>query len=29
MLLKRPVIKYKDDDVICAFDEDRYKTLFL
>lgn len=27
MLIKRPVIEYKDD-VIVAFDEDKYKKLF-
>ena len=25
MLLKRPVIEYKNDKVLCAFDEDIYK----
>ena len=29
MLLKRPVISYGDNEVICAFDEERYKTLFI
>ena len=29
MLFKRPVIEYKDDKVLCAFDEDIYKKELL